>query len=75
MPSVPRPRLPVRESRRELLPRGLLSSVRERRLKQSRLSFCDGGSIRSVLGKVFMKGWLLLSLGLSCIMHGQQMVS
>jgi hypothetical protein len=50
MPSARRPRLPVRESRRELLPRELLNSVRERRLRQSRLSVC-GGSIRSVSGK------------------------
>ena len=63
MPSVRRPKLPVRESRRELLPRDKLNSVRERRPRQSRVSIC-GGSIRSVLGNVFMEGWLLLFSGL-----------
>ena len=64
MPSVRRPRLPVRESRRELWPRDRLNLVTERRPRPSRLSVCDGG-MRSVLGNVFLKGRLLSFSGLS----------
>jgi len=71
MLSVLRPRLPVSESKRELLPRQLPCSVMRRRQSQSKGRIFQLGSIWSV-AKVFNTGWLLFNVnGLSHVLHGQ----
>jgi hypothetical protein len=72
MPSVRRPRLPVRESKREWLPSNVHSSVTKRRPRRSKwVSFCVG-SIRSVFGKEGLKYRPVAFTGLSCISAWKQ---
>merc|ERR1711939_199271 len=70
MASVRRLRLPVSESRRELRPSNVHSSEMTRRLRPSKGNcFCDG-SKRSVSGRGFLQGRLLLLVFLASARNG-----